>query len=171
MRRSVPHRRTERTQRGAGTASFGRSWWGGWSTTVVSVRRLIVLALTGTALVGSLSGPSRTFAQPITRQEGSAPPSSRPIPIPEIAQRAEDVATLLRQSPERGVGRDVRDVEGGLAAASEWIRERLLRTTRILASEQRARLLAIANRCPVHRTLTSKIVIDTRLSVAGTQAT
>jgi putative redox protein len=40
-----------------------------------------------------------------------------------------------------------------------------------LSEEQRARLLAIANRCPVHRTLTSKIVIDTRLSVAGTQAT
>lgn len=135
MSRSAPHPRAECTQRGAGTASFGRSWWGGWSTTIASVRRLIVLALTGTALVGSLSGPSPIYAQPITRQEGSAPPSSRPIPIPEIAQRAEDVATLLRQSPERaGVGRDVRDVEGGLAAASEWIRERLLRTTRTLAS-------------------------------------
>ena len=45
------------------------------------------------------------------------------------------MATLLRQSPERvAVGRDVRDVEGGLAAASEWIRKRLLRTTRVLAS-------------------------------------
>jgi hypothetical protein len=135
MRRSVPDRRAERTQRGAGTASFCGSWWGGWSTTVVSVRRLIVLALSGTALVGSLSEPFPTFAQPITRQEGSAPPSSRLIPIPEIAQRAEDMASLLRQSTERvGVSRDVRDVEGGLAAASEWIRKRLLRTTRVLAS-------------------------------------
>jgi len=31
-----------------------------------------------------------------------------------------------------------------------------------LTGEQRARLLEIANRCPVHRTLTSKIEIETR---------
>jgi putative redox protein len=40
-----------------------------------------------------------------------------------------------------------------------------------LSEEQRARLLGIANRCPVHRTLTSKIVIETRLSVSGAQTT
>ena len=32
-----------------------------------------------------------------------------------------------------------------------------------LDTEQRARLLAIANRCPVHRTLSSQIAIPTRL--------
>ena len=32
-----------------------------------------------------------------------------------------------------------------------------------LSEEQRARLLDIANKCPVHRTLTSRIVIRTRL--------
>jgi len=32
-----------------------------------------------------------------------------------------------------------------------------------LTEEQRARLLDIANRCPVHRTLTSEITIQTRL--------
>src|SRR6185295_16675171 len=90
MRRSAPHARAERTHRGAGGASFGRSWRGEWSTTVVSVRRLMVLALTGTALVGSLSGSFPALAQPASPQQGSAPPSSKPIPIPEIAQRAED---------------------------------------------------------------------------------
>jgi uncharacterized OsmC-like protein len=33
-----------------------------------------------------------------------------------------------------------------------------------LSEEQRARLLAIADRCPVHRTLTSRIDIQTRLA-------
>ena len=33
-----------------------------------------------------------------------------------------------------------------------------------LSDEQRARLLEMADKCPVHRTLTSKIVIDTRLA-------
>jgi uncharacterized OsmC-like protein len=32
-----------------------------------------------------------------------------------------------------------------------------------LTDEQRARLLDIANRCPVHRTLTSEVSIQTRL--------
>jgi putative redox protein len=32
-----------------------------------------------------------------------------------------------------------------------------------LSAEQRTRLLEIANKCPVHRTLTSKIEIETRL--------
>jgi putative redox protein len=33
-----------------------------------------------------------------------------------------------------------------------------------LSPEQRERLLAIATRCPVHRTLTSEILIETTLS-------
>ena len=33
-----------------------------------------------------------------------------------------------------------------------------------LAEEQRARLLEIANKCPVHRTLTSEIKIESRLA-------
>ena len=38
-----------------------------------------------------------------------------------------------------------------------------LEVTGVLSDEQRARLLEIANRCPVHRTLTSEISIGTRL--------
>ena len=33
-----------------------------------------------------------------------------------------------------------------------------------LSGEQRTRLLQIADHCPVHRTLTSEVVISTRLS-------
>jgi putative redox protein len=41
--------------------------------------------------------------------------------------------------------------------------ERELALDGALTEEQRARLLEIANRCPVHRTLTSEISIQTRL--------
>jgi putative redox protein len=44
--------------------------------------------------------------------------------------------------------------------------DRITRTIRIeadLDDERRQRLLEIANKCPVHRTLTSKITIETRL--------
>jgi putative redox protein len=39
--------------------------------------------------------------------------------------------------------------------------ERVIRLDGNLDDRQRARLLEIANRCPVHRTLRSEIVIDT----------
>jgi len=41
--------------------------------------------------------------------------------------------------------------------------ERDVELTGALTEEQRARLLEIANKCPVHRTLTSRIEIRTRL--------
>jgi putative redox protein len=37
-----------------------------------------------------------------------------------------------------------------------------------LHDEQRSHLLDIANKCPVHRTLTSEIVVRTRLVGGGT---
>ena len=40
--------------------------------------------------------------------------------------------------------------------------ERVIELQGILDEEQRTRLMAIADKCPVHRTLTSKIVITTR---------
>jgi putative redox protein len=42
--------------------------------------------------------------------------------------------------------------------------DRDLEFTGALSEEQRLRLLEIANRCPVHRTLTSKVHIQTRLT-------
>jgi putative redox protein len=43
--------------------------------------------------------------------------------------------------------------------------ERDVELTGVLSDEQRARLLDIANKCPVHRTLTSEIHIETRLTM------
>jgi putative redox protein len=42
--------------------------------------------------------------------------------------------------------------------------DRDLELTGPLSEEQRGRLLEIANKCPVHRTLTSEIEIRTRLA-------
>jgi putative redox protein len=42
--------------------------------------------------------------------------------------------------------------------------EREVELIGVLSDEQRARLLDIANKCPVHRTLTSEIHIETRLT-------
>ena len=44
--------------------------------------------------------------------------------------------------------------------------ERDIELTGVLSEDQRARLLEIANKCPVHRTLTSEIHIQTRLTTA-----
>jgi len=41
--------------------------------------------------------------------------------------------------------------------------DREIELTGALHDEQRARLLEIAERCPVHRTLTSEVVIRSRL--------
>lgn len=41
---------------------------------------------------------------------------------------------------------------------------RAIRITGPLTTEQRERLLQIANRCPIHRTLSGELVIDTKLA-------
>jgi putative redox protein len=42
--------------------------------------------------------------------------------------------------------------------------ERIIELKGTLTQEQRTQLLEIANKCPVHRTLTSKIIITTKLT-------
>jgi len=42
------------------------------------------------------------------------------IPVPEIAQRAEHVATLLRTIDESPADADVAEIEAQLASADEW---------------------------------------------------
>jgi len=45
--------------------------------------------------------------------------------------------------------------------------ERSVELTGVLSDDQRARLLDIANKCPVHRTLMSEIHVETRLAPSG----
>jgi len=45
--------------------------------------------------------------------------------------------------------------------------ERVVELTGVLDDDQRARLLDIANKCPVHRTLMSEIHVETRLAPGG----
>jgi len=45
--------------------------------------------------------------------------------------------------------------------------EREVELTGMLSEDQRARLLDIANKCPVHRTLMSEIHVETRLAPSG----
>jgi len=47
--------------------------------------------------------------------------------------------------------------------------ERSVELTGVLSDDQRARLLDIANKCPVHRTLMSEIHVESRLVPSGTQ--
>lgn len=60
---------------------------------------------------------------------------------------------------------DCEDCESKEGKIDEIVREVTLEGE--LTGEQREKLLDIANRCPVHRTLTSEIVVRTRLSSAG----
>jgi putative redox protein len=71
----------------------------------------------------------------------------------------ERVTVRLRQS--RVHAEDCAACERGEAKLT--IIERDIALEGALDEDQRARLLAIANRCPVHQTLTSKIDIRTRL--------
>ena len=53
------------------------------------------------------------------------------------------------------------------ARRKQWPLQRDVVFAGPLSDEQRSRLLEIANRCPVHRTLTSEIDIRTRLVAEG----
>jgi putative redox protein len=71
----------------------------------------------------------------------------------------EDVVVRLRHS--RIHAADCEDCETKAGMLDRIDRELELKGP--LAEDQRARLLDIANKCPVHRTLTSEIEIRTRL--------
>ena len=106
-----------------------------------TARHATAHALTAVALFGSAitalaqpPSPSTLLTHP--------PPTIAPIPVPEVAQRAEDVATLLRSGEQGPAEGDVADVAVQLAAATDWIRGHLQSTVQTLASSPSAGALA-----------------------------
>lgn len=101
--------------------------------------------LVGLFMVGSaVAAPGPLTAPPAATATRSAPSGASgvtPIPIPEIAQRAEQVTTLLRsgQAPDSS---ESDDADLGLTDAADWIRKRHVSTTEALASSPSANALA-----------------------------
>ncbi len=125
------------------TARLDRWSAGAWTPIVARVRGPLLIALAGASCVLGGAAPAPSSAQPAAPQTQPALPPAPPIPVPEIAQRAEEVATLLRQSAERLVaGPEVQDIDNRLPVASEWIRKRLVGTTQTLDSSPSSSALA-----------------------------
>jgi hypothetical protein len=91
-------------------------------------------------LVAAVAAAVLTFAcQDAVGSEGAA---GTPIPVPEIARRAEDVATQLRQSTDELPSSQVIEaIESKLPTASERIRVHLSSTAAALASSPSANAL------------------------------
>ena len=115
-----------------------------WPIAGACVRSLIaVVALSGTAFASADTSPPPPSARPVDQQTAPASAPVLPIPVPEIAARAADVAALLRESEARlADDRGVQDVEIRLRDASGWIRARLVGTTEALDSSPSSGALA-----------------------------
>ena len=107
---------------------------------VSTAHALAALALLGSALAASAQPVARPAATGTQSAQGPAS-TITPIPIPEIAQRAEQATTLLRsaQAPEAS---EFRDAERELTGAADWIDKRHVSTTETLASSPSANALA-----------------------------
>ena len=79
-----------------------------------------------------------------------------PIPVPEIAQRAEQVAILVRTAEQSPADVEVQDIESQLAAADDWIRRRVVGTTQTLGSLPSAN--ALANLTDLWRVMRSRLI-------------
>jgi small-conductance mechanosensitive channel len=129
-----------------------------WSPTVVRVRALIVMAFALASFALSESAAPPAFAQPAaqqTQRKEPVEPTVMPIPIPEIAERAEQLVPVLRSAEQIAVGADVQDIEDQLPAAGEWISGRLEGTTQALAWSPSAN--ALANLTDSWRVMRSKL--------------
>jgi potassium-dependent mechanosensitive channel len=113
--------------------------------------------LVGLFLVGS-AAPAPPTAPPAAAATQSAPSAASAvtsIPIPEIAQRAEQVSTLLRPAQTLDAS-EFQDAQLGLTVAADWIDKRLVSTTEALASSPSAN--ALANLADSWRAMRSRLV-------------
>ena len=116
-----------------------REWWP--IATAGLCWLIAVLALSGTSFASGETAPPA--GGPVAGQAAPASPTVVPIPVPEIAERAADVAVQLRQSDARlADDRRAEDVETRLPEASEWIRARLVGTTQALDASPSSSALA-----------------------------
>ena len=93
---------------------------------------------------------------PATQQPQSVVPAIAPIPVPEIAQRAEQVAVLVRTAEQSSEDAEVQEIESRLAAADDWILRRGVGTTQTLGSLPSAN--ALANLTDLWRVMRSRLV-------------
>src|SRR5215831_8578956 len=100
------------------------------------LRALIVVGhlLAAFSLCGSITPRASAEPSPPIQQLEPNQPAAVPIPIPEIAQRAEQVGPILRSAERTVPGSEVEDIEAALPSAKEWIRGRLAGTAQTLAS-------------------------------------
>jgi len=94
-------------------------------------RRLVVVMLAGAPYVLGSGALAPVRAQSPAERTAPTTPSVSPIPIPEIAQRAEDVTALLRRRAEQLVASpEIEAIGARLPAVSEDIPRRWVRTMR-----------------------------------------
>ena len=99
------------------------------------LRWLVAVFGLGAWLLGGLL-LSASAGQPLQEPAPGAPAAApTPIPVPEIAERAGEVATLLRQTREaQAPGPIIQTIADGLPRIGEWIRERFAATAEALDS-------------------------------------
>ncbi len=98
------------------------------------------LALLGSALVASAQPAARPAATAAQSAQGAAS-TITPIPIPEIAQRAEQGTTLLRSAPAPDAS-EFHEAELELSGAADWIDKHHVSTMETLASSPSDNALA-----------------------------
>jgi potassium-dependent mechanosensitive channel len=104
---------------------------------------IVAVALGAIMITHAVALAAAAAPQPPTALALAPASAVVPIPVPEIAERARDVAALLRQTDARlAEDRRVPDIEERLPKATAWIAARLVATTETLSSSPSSSALA-----------------------------